>query len=83
MASYQLPPKVEESVYCRKVVTPPECEDKYHGINPKILDPMSSLEVHKKGFEEVSSQHVKGTVYSPLLERRSRQILAVGFPSSV
>ena len=81
MASYQLPSRVDESVYCRKVVTPPECEDNY--LNPKILDPMSSLEAHKKGFEMTSSNHFNGRVYSPLFERRSRQILAMGFPNSV
>ncbi len=83
MVSYQLPHKVDESVYCRKVVPSPECEDDYHGINPKIVDPMSNLEAHKKGFEKVSGQHFNGTVYSPLFERRSRQILAMGFPNSV
>jgi hypothetical protein len=83
MASYQLPHKVDELVYCRKVVTPPECEDNYHGINPKSVNPMSNLEAHKEGFEKQSSQHFNGTVYSPLFERRSRQILAMGFPNSV
>lgn len=70
MLGYQLPPKVDETVYCRKVVKPRECDDDYRGNNPKNVNPISNLQVHEKVIRNVTTEHF--TVYSPLLERRSR-----------
>ena len=81
MLGYQLPPKVDETVYCRKVVIPWECDDDYHGIDPKIVSPISNLKVHEKAIGNFPTLHF--TVYSPLLERRSRQNFATRSPNIV
>ncbi|KAL3809853.1 hypothetical protein ACHAXA_009268 [Cyclostephanos tholiformis] len=74
MLGYQLPAKVDETVYCRKVVKPWECEDNFDGLDPKIVNPISNLD-HKRSKAKFPTQYFNGTIYSPLFERRSRQIL--------
>jgi hypothetical protein len=70
MTSYQLLPKAHETVYCRKVVTPRECEDGYNGNNPKLVNPISMFEAHKmKGISQQACHGLPGTVYSPVFER--------------
>jgi hypothetical protein len=75
MTSYQLPPKAHEKVYCRKVVTPRECEDGYNGTNPQLVNPLSMFEAHKmKGISKHACHGLPGTVYSPVFERHLREL---------
>ena len=75
MTSYQLPPKAHETVYCRKVVTPRECEDGYNGNNPKLINPISIFEAHKmKGMSQQACHGLPGTVYSPVFERHLKEL---------
>ena len=76
MMGYQLPPKSDETVYCRKALTPRECNDNYNGTDPKLVNPVSLLEAYKE--KGISNYACHSTVLSPVFERHSRQLLGSG-----
>lgn len=79
MIRYQLPPRSDETVYCRKALTPKECKDDYNGTNPKLVNPVSLLEAHKeKGISIHACHNQPSTVHSPVFERHLRQLLGSG-----
>lgn len=61
MMNYQMPSRADETTYCRKEITPWECEE-YRGINPDLERvPMSHLEVRKSSLGEFAGRGLFAT----------------------
>jgi len=70
MMGYQLTPKAQQTVYCRKEPTPWEC-DEYVGANPQ-----AAIEEEEANIKQnVGVVGRRRPVYSPVLERNSRKVL--------
>ena len=69
MISYQVPHKTNEVIYCRKESIPSECKDEFHGINPKLVDPLYQTKAQKGITFGYAGQALSKVVYSPVVER--------------